>query len=55
MEIFQESSSAEIYKAEIQSLRYELKKKEAEVESLNQIIYQQQQQILQLEKKESTV
>jgi hypothetical protein len=50
MEIFQESSNAEIYKAEIQSLRHELEKKEAEVEKLNQIIQQQEELILRLEK-----
>jgi len=49
MEIFQETSSAEIYKAEIQSLRHELKKKETEVEKLNQIIKEQQERLRRLE------
>jgi hypothetical protein len=43
MEIFQETSSAEIYKAEIQSLRHELRRKEAEIQKLKQMMMMQQQ------------
>lgn len=52
LEIFQESSSAEIYKAEIQSLQHELKNKENEVENLKQIIQQQEELIRRLECKQ---
>ena len=51
MEIFQETSSAEIYKAEVQSLRHELKKKESEIEKLNQIIKEQEERIRQMNDK----
>jgi hypothetical protein len=53
LEIFQESFSAEIYKAEIQSLQHDLKVKESEVEHLKQIIQQQEEIIRQLETKQT--